>query len=230
MSVAEPIEISSALLAERLVPFVVKECREILRKRYPRTFAAMQKEAESSEPRPTRQTFAWKLAELAYLVEKYKPDRVLELGSGLTTVILNEVLPGKVTTIEESREWADKTLGMTECDMHICPVHKLSGPQNLLVYELPSAIRDACWPLLYVDGPNTGNGPLKYVGKDASELAASRTAFDMRTETVQYTIDECQVSEVPYRLDIGFPGSGRLSSDPWFFYGFRYHTLLHLEL
>lgn len=139
---------------------------------------------------PEAERDAWTLADdtlgfLTILLDRLRPERVLEFGSGLSTRVLAagcERLgrPGAVTALENDPVFAERTveglrgdgrLGRARVELTPVVVRRWYG-KNMPVYLLPDALLEAPAPqLVLVDGP-----PLPLGGRAGSLLQALHLA------------------------------------------------------
>ena len=106
------------------------------------------------------------LSELVRIVDQHKPSLVLELGSGVSTVVLAARLrgEGRVVSLDHEREYAQQTrdqlvyhdLEATVIDAPLAPV-QIAG-RAWEWYSLPDGLTGV--DMLVVDGPPGHTGPL----------------------------------------------------------------------
>jgi predicted O-methyltransferase YrrM len=106
------------------------------------------------------------LAELVHVIDQRGPKRVLELGSGVSTIVLAAGLrgEGQVLSLDHDRMYAQQTreqlsyhgVEATVIDAPLAPV--LIAGRTWQWYTLPEGISDI--DMLVVDGPPGNTGPL----------------------------------------------------------------------
>lgn len=158
-------------------------------------------------------TYPLKLLELRSLLQTYRPQTVVEIGSGATTLVLREHCQNVVSI--EDKEWGGTATRVVDGDL-------------VRFAETVSMVKQAP-DLLYVDGPNsrTGEKGQAYTSADAADLIQSGIlprviAFDLRHGSVQHTIQAAgkRYVLVPSHLIAESAGI------PWFTASLKIHSLL----
>lgn len=104
------------------------------------------------------------LLELLFLVEEHRPQLVVELGSGTSSVWLGYALErngGRLVSVDHDREFAERTRIMLTChglggvaEVRLAPLQPLQVGQDELVWYDIAAVEDlTAIDLLLVDGP-----------------------------------------------------------------------------
>jgi predicted O-methyltransferase YrrM len=98
------------------------------------------------------------LLTLANISQKIKPKVVLDLGSGISTLVLAKSSPGaKVFSIDHLQEFAGKTRSLledhqiTNVDLRVAPLRPNSAGSDW--YEISALSDIAQIDLLFIDGP-----------------------------------------------------------------------------
>jgi predicted O-methyltransferase YrrM len=121
-----------------------------------------------------------------------KPAAVLELGSGVSTLIVGQILKqngrGRIVSIDHDRKWADITrryvrhLGLEDVVTVVdAPLHGVSiGSHKAHWYDIPQASLDELGPidLLVVDGPPQGRNNAGQARYPAMPLLKDRLSAD----------------------------------------------------
>ncbi len=149
-----------------------------------------------------------KLLELRCLLQTYKPQTVVEIGSGATTLVLREHCPSVVSI--EDKDWGGTATRVVDGEF-------VRFAETLELVKQPP-------DFLYVDGPNSRH---KLISTDAADLIAAGVlprfiAFDLRHESVQHTMKAAagKYAFVPSQLVA--PSAGL----PWFTASLKIHSLL----
>ena len=137
----------------------------------------------------------YKLAELYRLLRQYKPNKIVELGSGSSTAIVAEYChntKNQAISIEENTSWIENTLkiitdlGYEESVMLTQKTASLSEDKLVARYN---QLNIASCDLLIVDGPSLVQEGVNHkhaVCLDASEIDAAVILVDMRKETTHF--------------------------------------------
>jgi len=104
-------------------------------------------------------TYQWvRLNEIRYLLKNFKVNSVCEFGSGGSTAIWNELIKGKVFSIEESEFWIQRTREILPKDSKV----DLIFAERIVVeydsepatrYKLDDDFYKQNFDLIYIDGP-----------------------------------------------------------------------------
>lgn len=90
-------------------------------------------------------------------VQLHRPARVLDLGAGQTSLLLDALAADhsmEVHTVEGDSGWHADISGRVRHEVHLCPVEtRRWGRNGFPAYRLPSALLQVPFDLILVDGP-----------------------------------------------------------------------------
>lgn len=127
-------------------------------------------------------------------IKEQKIKRIIELGSGSSTVVLAEFLKrtkcrGKIISIDERRESYLKTFNELKKRklnkkvlLYFCPLTKITKTDNNTKwYSVPKFVYKSKFDLVIIDGPSTLNDPLsrRFTIDRLKNAAASNCLFIM---------------------------------------------------
>lgn len=94
---------------------------------------------------------------LTRCIELHRPARVLELGAGQSTLLLDalsDIVPMEIVSIEGDPDWRRAIGGRVRHTVHLAPVEeRRHGRHPYRAYRLPDEARTGGFDLMLVDGP-----------------------------------------------------------------------------
>ncbi|MQX37108.1 class I SAM-dependent methyltransferase [Roseospira navarrensis] len=91
------------------------------------------------------------------LIELHRPARVLDLGGGQSTLLLDALsdrFPMTLQTVESDPGWRDDLAARVRHDVRLCPAEtRRHDGHAMRAYALPDDVRAGPYDLILVDGP-----------------------------------------------------------------------------
>lgn len=184
-------------------------------------------EKHKAAGRTWRAFYPYKLLELWWILQTYKPQSIVEYGSGCTTAVFAEYAVSSgadLTTVDESHEWQGQVLSELDAE-HRGRVEFITAPTEWIgasaVSYKNSGPRLSC-DFIYVDGPANRKSDHEAICLDAQPAffgSNLKTAvFDIRRRTVEY----CKHFNPPFNWQLS---AWHEAGVPWYLSGFRHHTV-----
>jgi len=90
-------------------------------------------------------------------VQLHRPKRVLELGAGQTSLLLDALsthYPMEVVAVEGDQRWRDDIGGRVRHDVRLCAIEQRRyGRHSVPAYDLPQDVKTGSFNMIVVDGP-----------------------------------------------------------------------------